>query len=151
MHVARRVLPIIVSLWTVGCATRANALTDAPYPVDPFELELTVVPAEVAAGESVTLRYVLKNITEHAVSACADAWNTYHVLGTKGEQGMETTQLDRPLDDRILRVPPNASLVWTTDVAIKDIGVGQATVRGTLRSSAVPFGAARCRRRPFRS
>lgn len=131
----------VLSVLAIGCAARgtSGARVGESYPADPFRLELTVSPQEVEVGQSVTFEYALTNVTNRAVSACADAWDGYQMWGTRSEQGRTTVSLDRPREDHIFRVPPGAALVWKSVVSVRDIGSGEATVRGIFQSSCSSF------------
>jgi hypothetical protein len=122
---------------SIRCASRGSAWKQPgeTFPSNAFTLRLKASPVETMVGAPLVLEYVLTNITEQPVSACADSWSNYHVRGTRGEKGQATVSLDAVSPERIFRIPPHASLVWRVDVRTPDVGDGPATIRGMLNSS----------------
>ena len=128
---------VFFGVMSIQCASHGPAWRQPgeTYPNDPFSLRLTASPAETIVGEPLTLEYVLTNTTEQAIAACADSWRSYHVWGTRSEEGQETISNDSVPPERVFRIPPRSSLVWRIDIRTPNVGTGPATIRGTLRST----------------
>jgi hypothetical protein len=131
---------LLTALVSTGCtAARTTNPLWAPrseeYPPDPFSLAIKTSATDVVIGQTLTMEYTLTNTTERAVAGCADGWGDYHLVGTARDKGQATFNADAVRLETVFRVPPRASLVWRTDIVIADVGLGSASLRGSLRSS----------------
>jgi hypothetical protein len=130
---------VLVCASSFQCAGAARgvlcALPGETYPSDPFELDVTVSPSETAVGEPFTIKYTLRNISDQAVPACATGWNDFYILGTRRGEGQGTASLDDVDPQTTFRIPSLFSMTWEAEIRTPDVGVGEARVRGVLRSS----------------
>src|SRR5436309_24363 len=140
VHSVQRILICVAAALSMRCASGRShgcvqLLQGESYPKDPFRLQVRVAPSEIVVGQPLTIEYTLTNTSDQAVAACADGWSDFYVRGTHGDHGHSSASLDALRPEMVFRVPPHASIVWRADVRFNEVGLGPATLRGTLQSS----------------
>jgi hypothetical protein len=132
-----QVVVLLASLGVIGCGTRREpslALSREDYPANVFTLALSVTSSRVIEGEPFEVEYLLTNTSSRSVTACADGWDSFHVWGTQSNIGSRRPSVDGIRPESILRVPPRATLSWRSEIRIRDVGLGPASIRGVFDS-----------------
>jgi hypothetical protein len=136
MSVTSRFLIVGLSIFAASCAPKVLwAPLGETHPDDALTLQVKVTPGEASSGDSIALEYLLTNVTDRAVSGCADDWGGYHIWAKNSEQGEQAVRNDRVEPSRVFRIPPHATLSWKTNIVLKNLAAGDATIRGIFRST----------------
>ena len=126
----------VVGACSGGTRARFCSEPSEVLPEQPFRLTVDLSTAEVAIGEKVHVVYHLTNASAGAVGACPSGWGTFHLTNsaTRANRGRITASTGVQLKD-VFRLPPGATLTWTAEVEIPDVGVGDAEFLGLFDSS----------------
>ena len=126
------------SFFLFGVATAAPETDLCPpavkVPEAPFTLSIALDRTKASVGETISCKYTLTNITNHAICACANAWDEYYMFGPNGQRSATTVVCDGILGDDIFKIPPGASLTWQRDIEVLDVGPGPSNVQGIFKS-----------------
>ena len=122
-----------IALLMAACATAPSEQGEASPP-NPFSLRVQLGSTELVAGSSVDVTYFLANRTDQSVGGCAADWTGCLMWGTHAILGSVIVTNQTCAPENMFRVPPHATLNWTSTVEVLRVGLGAAKFIGQLRS-----------------
>jgi hypothetical protein len=117
---------------SVGSAVDAAA----PHgPTFPLSLRVSLATPEAIVGEPASVTYRLTNETDEAFSGCADDWGAGVWWGPAG---IRETAIDKAYScppAGHFSLAPHATRMWTSDVKVLNVGLGEGHFVGVVRYS----------------
>jgi hypothetical protein len=110
---------------TLGLLTCASSVPSLNEYRDGLSLGATVSRSEVAIGEPLDFTLTLTNTSAQSLEACLGETKTYHIFGTKRDDG-QAGMIDHESCVRRFRLDPGQHLVWTDSIRVGDVGPGPA-------------------------
>jgi hypothetical protein len=123
-------------------APPASAPPDAapPHPpAGPFSLQVSLAKSDVDVGGSARVTYRLTNETGDSIAGCAEDWSAGLWWGSAGIRGPAGSAQGSCQAAGQFRLPPRASLTWTSEVKVLNAGMGKAHFVGIVRVVGEPW------------